>query len=572
MIFSDQLNLVVNENTKGWKKSFVSCKNQTYWHQIFKDCLAESCNVSSIADKIIDKSQNAYGKEQYWIYGYVLRSPVIVSKGCFSLKVNQKDNLHGGKFKYLENSAYECSRSCVYENVEYIFLMGKVCLCIPKAKFISEQSSYTEENIEAFDAEKELYSAYEIINQQSPPGMKLGNNCVAVYRDETNGQHKFNYTRCSSSLPYICEGYNKTNKKFSDDCNNETVSWYTASQNCQEKSLKLTSKISNRCSRKQHWVGTHVAERIIWGNDFLPADALCLTLEIDGSGVRFETERCASALHSLCYKKQHTTSKKENDSPYRSTSSAVEKSSADPTTYGSAINTESDSNEDKTNIIDKKQHTTSKKENDSPYRSTTSAVEKSSADRTTYWSAINTESDSNEDNTNIIGRTTYRSAINTESDSNNDKTNIFVLIVAGSVGGVLVLVIVLIIVIVIKRRMKTERENMDLDVVQRQPDTYSKPIKNTIPEESRKLVNVTEEGIYNHLGDSEKMIEMKQQDSSIYDVMGDDEYHVFTASGKRQKFKDDDDLYDHGASSDVYNTLNDTVTTNRPESDTYNVK
>ncbi|VDI52294.1 Hypothetical predicted protein [Mytilus galloprovincialis] len=144
-------------------------------------------------------------------------------------------------------------------------------------------------------------------------------------------------------------------------------------------------------------------------------------------------------------------------------------------------------------------------------------------------------------------------------------------IVAGSVGGILGIVIILVILIVIKRRKNQSHKPMNTTVDQRQPHSYSEPVKNTIQEDSRKLVNVTEEGIYNHLGDSEKMSEMKPQDSSIYDVTGDDEYHVFTVSGK-QTIKHDDDLYDHGAASDVYNTLNDTVTTNRPESDTYNVK
>ncbi|XP_052069157.1 uncharacterized protein LOC127708343 isoform X1 [Mytilus californianus] len=502
----DQLNLAVNDHTTTWKDAFGFCKDQTYWHQIFNDCQPETCTAYAVVDKIINKLN--LGRQQYWINGYILRSPVIVNKGCYSLKVEQKEYFYSRNFSFLENSVYECSRSCVNHNTEYIFLKGKECLCIPRSKFMSALSIYTEENNDACSSScrghkedkcggvssvyEEVYSAYEIVNKKSPPGMKPGNTCAAVYSDPTNENCRFNYTRCSSSLPYICEGYNKTK------CYNEPVSWYTARQNCQEKSLKLTSTNKKRCPKKQHWIGTYVAERFKWGNDFLPSDALCLTLVIDGSDVRFDTEKCKSILYSLCYKKQHTTSKKENDSPYRSTSSAMKKSSA--------------------------------------------------------------------------GLTTYRSAINTESDSNEDKTNIIVLIVAGSVGGVLVLVIVLIIVIVIKRRIKTERENMDVGVVQRQPDTNSKPIKNTIPEESRILVNVTEEGIYNHLGDSEKMIEMKQQDSSIYDVMGDDEYYVFSAGEKRQKFKDDDDLYDQGASSDVYNTTNDTVTTNRPESDTYNVK
>ncbi|XP_076075741.1 uncharacterized protein LOC143046466 [Mytilus galloprovincialis] len=77
-------------------------------------------------------------------------------------------------------------------------------------------------------------------------------------------------------------------------------------------------------------------------------------------------------------------------------------------------------------------------------------------------------------------------------------------IVAGSVGEILGIVIILVILIVIKRRKNQNHKPMNTTVDQRQPHSYSEPVKNTIQEDSRKLVNVTEEGIYNHLGDSEK--------------------------------------------------------------------
>lgn len=78
-LFSDQLSLEVSAVQSEWKTSFDSCSNPTYWHQIFNDCQPESCNVSSVADKIIRKP--TVGRHQYWIYGYVLRSPVIVNIG-----------------------------------------------------------------------------------------------------------------------------------------------------------------------------------------------------------------------------------------------------------------------------------------------------------------------------------------------------------------------------------------------------------------------------------------------------------------------------------------------------------
>ncbi|XP_076072347.1 uncharacterized protein LOC143044296 isoform X1 [Mytilus galloprovincialis] len=430
--------------------------------------------------------------------------------------------------------------ACPSTSVGYIFLMGTECLCIPKKLFTSTFSSYSEERTNtctihcqgsdedlcggvSSDVGKELYSAYEIVLRKISPGMQLGNTCASAVLNNTDTRHRYKYTRCGASLSYVCKGYNKTSKRYYEDCNSEAASWYDARHNCHNKGLILTSSIEHWCPGTQNWVGTHVTERIIWGNVSLPENALCLMLVIDGSEVTLETENCDNELYSLCY-------------------TSNEQGSTEATIKPSTIST----------------------------------------GRTTYGSSINTKSDLDVENTKEIGRTTLRGPLNAESDSDENKPD-FIPIIAGSVGGFVALVIVVIIVFIIQRRKKSNNKHVDTAFNQGEPDTYSEPIKNTVPEESRKLVventipeentklvNVTEEGIYNHLGDSDKMIEMKPQDSSIYDITGDDEYHVFTGTGK-QTIKDDDDLYDHGATSDVYNTLNDTVTPNRPESDTYNV-
>lgn len=80
-LFSDQLSLEVSAVQSEWNNAFNSCKDPTYWHQIFNDCQPKSCNASSVADTIINKS--TLGDQQYWIYGYVLRSPVIVNIGNY---------------------------------------------------------------------------------------------------------------------------------------------------------------------------------------------------------------------------------------------------------------------------------------------------------------------------------------------------------------------------------------------------------------------------------------------------------------------------------------------------------
>lgn len=62
-----------------WTKAFGACDDPTYWYQIFNDCQPETCNASSVADRIINAPR--FGRLQYWIYGYVLRSPVIGNIG-----------------------------------------------------------------------------------------------------------------------------------------------------------------------------------------------------------------------------------------------------------------------------------------------------------------------------------------------------------------------------------------------------------------------------------------------------------------------------------------------------------
>lgn len=80
-LFLEQIKLVDTGHVSKWKDAFVFCKDQTLWKQLLNDCQPETCNASAVADKIINKSN--LGREQYWIYGYVLRSPVIVNKGIY---------------------------------------------------------------------------------------------------------------------------------------------------------------------------------------------------------------------------------------------------------------------------------------------------------------------------------------------------------------------------------------------------------------------------------------------------------------------------------------------------------
>ncbi|XP_063444077.1 uncharacterized protein LOC134724772 isoform X2 [Mytilus trossulus] len=540
----DQLSLVVSAGQSKWKEAFGSCNDSIYWHQLSNYCQPDSCNDFNFTDTIINKPK--FGRQEYWIYGYVLRSPVIGNMGCFSLNTSLKSGFHRGNFSFGDNSATKCSRACP-NKTEYIFMRDRECLCIPLVNF-HQHNTYSEENTgackntcdgnsrdlcgNATSTEgKEMYSVYKIVSRRISK-VGFGDTCTKTILDEKR-IYKFIYTTCTAEQNYICERFDKSTQTYPETCHYETVSWNTAQESCQEQGLHLrlhTSTTPTCLQGHNFWSGDHIVDQIVWANDTLPTDALCLKLVITESGSSFETENCSTSLYSLCSKQHHTSSSK-NDEAF----------------------------------------------------TTPSTQSYSSTGRTTYGSSFHTKSDSVEQNTKQFGRITIRSPVNAESGSDEDKTD-FIPLVAGSVGGFVAIVIVVIVVCIIQRRKKSNHRNLNTAVDHAEPETYSEPIKNTVPEESRKLVventipeenlklvNVTEEGIYNHLGDSEKMIEMKPQDSSIYDVTGDDEYHVFTGNGK-QTTKDDDDLYDRGgAASDVYNTLNDTVTPNRPESDTYNV-
>ncbi|XP_071131375.1 uncharacterized protein [Mytilus edulis] len=138
----------------------------------------------------------------------------------------------------------------------------------------------------------------------------------------SNGNYRFNYTTCTDEQNYICQRYNKSERNYPEICHNETVSWYAAHESCQEQGLQLrlfTSYLPTCLQGQNFWSGDHIGEQIVWENDDLPIDALCLKLVITVSGSSFETEKCSSTLDSLCYKQQHMSSDR-NDEAYTSKS------------------------------------------------------------------------------------------------------------------------------------------------------------------------------------------------------------------------------------------------------------
>jgi hypothetical protein len=61
-----------------WKDASEQCGTQFVGPELFGNCQPETCNASHAANKI---ENLGIGRQQFWINGYVLRSPLMVYKG-----------------------------------------------------------------------------------------------------------------------------------------------------------------------------------------------------------------------------------------------------------------------------------------------------------------------------------------------------------------------------------------------------------------------------------------------------------------------------------------------------------
>lgn len=62
-----------------WKDASEQCGTQFVGPELFGNCQPETCNALDAANKI--KKKIGIGRQQFWINGYVLRSPLMVYKG-----------------------------------------------------------------------------------------------------------------------------------------------------------------------------------------------------------------------------------------------------------------------------------------------------------------------------------------------------------------------------------------------------------------------------------------------------------------------------------------------------------
>ena len=66
------------DNEMKWKEASQQCGTQFVGSNLFGNCQPETCNASLAANTI---QTLGIGRQQFWINGYVLRSPVLVYKG-----------------------------------------------------------------------------------------------------------------------------------------------------------------------------------------------------------------------------------------------------------------------------------------------------------------------------------------------------------------------------------------------------------------------------------------------------------------------------------------------------------
>ncbi|VDI23482.1 Hypothetical predicted protein [Mytilus galloprovincialis] len=123
--------LIAHSEKTTWLDSFESCKDGFGGSAIFEYCQPSTCKASNAIGKIANISSN---KVEYWINGFVQRSPVVVYEGCYYIKSAAVSKIHSdrGRFNLSDNSVFSCSYKCPgLTEGDFIFLNNKECLCVP---------------------------------------------------------------------------------------------------------------------------------------------------------------------------------------------------------------------------------------------------------------------------------------------------------------------------------------------------------------------------------------------------------------------------------------------------------
>ena len=70
--------LIAREGYSTWKDAFKTCDGNFGGSEVFQHCQPQFCDASKAKDQIYNIG---LGNQQYWINGYVLRSPLLTQKG-----------------------------------------------------------------------------------------------------------------------------------------------------------------------------------------------------------------------------------------------------------------------------------------------------------------------------------------------------------------------------------------------------------------------------------------------------------------------------------------------------------
>ncbi|XP_071131016.1 uncharacterized protein [Mytilus edulis] len=458
--------LIAHSKRTTWLESFESCRDGFGGSAIFEHCQPSTCNASNAIGKIANISSN---KDEYWINGFVQRSPVVVYEGCYYIQTATVNKIDRGQFSLSENSVFSCSHRCPsLTQGSFIFMNNVDCLCVPKEKYttINKSSRLSVKhcknvcpgNKKDFCGGKRtsnvtFFSGYMIqVADQSSDQFKndIGRTCGTT----RNG--KLIYDFCYKRNKAVCADINAINE--TESCIGSEYSWFDSQMACINEDRVLSSTIgTHTCTNDSVWNGKHSAEVITWGNfNELSNPELCLRVEVWGTTkiqYRLKAGDCSEKLQPICVLKDEASNTRTYDILY------------------------------------------------------------------------------------------------------------------GSIGGIVgFLAVLAIVVIVVILRYKSKISK----TLQKRPGYYSEPTVPNFPKETHSLVNVTEEGVYNHLGDTHEKFTTKSS-GPVYDVFGNVDvlYDVSITNNRNQE--NIGDLYDSSRAVEVYDTIHGREIKTRSESDTYNI-
>ncbi|CAG2201646.1 unnamed protein product [Mytilus edulis] len=272
-IFSDSL--IAHSKKTTWLESFESCKDGFGGSAIFEHCQPSTCNASNGIGKIANISSN---KDEYWINGFVQRSPVVVYDGCYYIQTATVSKIHRGQFSLSENSVFSCSHRChSLTQGSFIFMNNVECLCVPKMKYttinrnsrlsIKKCKNVCPGNKEDFcggnrTSDFTLFSGYMI---QAADSDQFKNDIGKTCGTTRNG--KLIYDFCYKRNKAVCTDINTSNETVLESCTGSEYSWFDSQMACINQDRVLSSIIgTNPCTENSVWNGNHSAEVITWEN------------------------------------------------------------------------------------------------------------------------------------------------------------------------------------------------------------------------------------------------------------------------------------------------------------------